>query len=137
MMRPIARLAAVVLLGAASVHGASAHHSFAIYDQGRQMTLKGTVKSMQWANPHVVIWVVATSPEGAPAVTWSVETTSPGVLTRAGWSRNSLKPGDRVSVDIKPLRDGSHGGGLEAITLEATGQVLKANFTTREKPDIQ
>ena len=137
MMHVNPRLAAAVLLGAASIHGAWAHHSFAIYDQGRQITLKGTVKAMQWANPHVVIWMVVEAPKGAPPVTWSVETTSPGVLTRAGWTRNSIKPGDRVSVDMRPLRDGSHGGGLETITLLDTGQVLKANFAAQEKPDTK
>jgi hypothetical protein len=54
------------------------------------------------------------------------------VLTRSGWSRTSLKPGDHVTVEFNPLRDGSHGGGLTKITLKDTGQVLVPSFTTQD-----
>ena len=60
-----------------------------------------------------------------------------GVLTRSGWTRHSLNPGDRVSVEFNPLRDGSHGGGLNSVTLLATGQKLRADFATSEKPELQ
>jgi len=114
---------------------AFAHHSFAAYDKTKIVNLKGTIKSFQWVNPHVQILVyVEPAGGGAPEI-WSVETTSPGVLTRSGWTRNSLKPGDRVSVDISPLRDGSHGGGLDKVTLLDTGQVLTVTFASEDKPD--
>jgi Family of unknown function (DUF6152) len=114
------------LIGAASP--ALAHHSFAMYEPTKTLTLKGTVKTFQWTNPHVVIWILV-QPEGGGAVQeWSIETTSPGVLTRAGWTRQSIKPGDRVSVTFSPLRDGSHGGGLNSVTLVDTGQKLVAGF---------
>jgi len=122
------------LIGAAS--SASAHHSFAMYEPTKTLTLKGTVKTFQWTNPHVVIWIVVQPEEGGAAQEWSIETTSPGVLTRGGWTRQSIKPGDRVSVTFSPLRDGSHGGGLNSVTLLDTGQKLVAGFG-KEQPGLK
>jgi hypothetical protein len=124
------------LLGVATLAGAlpaSAHHSFAIYDRTKTLTLVGEVKSFQWTNPHCVIWFTVKPAGGGEAQDWGVETTSPGVLTRSGWTRNSIKAGDKVSVVFNPLRDGSHGGGLNSVTLLATGQVLVANFAAPDK----
>jgi hypothetical protein len=115
---------------------AGAHHSFAMYEPTKTLTLKGTVKSFQWTNPHVVVWVLV-QPEGGGAVEeWSLETTSPGVLTRNGWTRQSLKAGDRVSVTFSPLRDGSRGGGLNSVTLLDTGQTLIPKFG-KEEPGLK
>ena len=116
---------------------ANAHHSFAVYDRSKVLTLKGNVKSFQWTNPHCVIWVLVQPDGGGEPQEWSFETTSPGVLTRDGWNRNSVKPGDRVAVEFYALRDGSHGGGLNSVTLLATGQKLRADFATSEKPELQ
>ncbi len=117
-----AALAAGVAL--AALPGASfAHHSFAMFDFTKPMTLKGTVKDFQWTNPHVILWVYADAASGQPEL-WTVELTSPGNLTRQGWTRQSLKAGDKVSVQISPLRDGEHGGGFRQATNLATGQVL-------------
>ncbi|MBV9510482.1 MAG: hypothetical protein JO303_09410 [Caulobacteraceae bacterium] len=103
---------------------AAAHHSFAMFDQTKVLTLNGTVKDFQWTNPHSVIWVLV--PEsGGQADLWTVELgTSPGNLTRMGWSKHSLNPGDKVAVDINPLRDGRHGGSLKKAVLVDTGKVL-------------
>jgi hypothetical protein len=120
---------------AAASWPAYAHHSFAVYDRTKILTLKGNVKGFQWTNPHCVIWVLVQPDGGGEPQEWSFETTSPGVLTRGGWTRNSVKPGDRVAVDYYPLRDGSHGGGLNAVTLVDTGQKLSANFAASEKPE--
>jgi hypothetical protein len=122
------------LIGAAS--SAWAHHSFAMYEPTKTLTLKGTVKTFQWTNPHVVIWIVVQPEDGGAAQEWSIETTSPGVLTRGGWTRQSIKPGDRVSVTFSPLRDGSHGGGLNSVTLLDTGQKLVAGFG-KEQPGLK
>jgi hypothetical protein len=123
-----------VLIGAASP--ALAHHSFAMYEPTKTLTLKGTVKTFQWTNPHVVIWVLVQPDGGGAPQEWSIETTSPGVLTRGGWTRQSIKPGDRVSVTFSPLRDGSHGGGLNSVTLLDTGQKLVAGFG-KEQPGLK
>jgi hypothetical protein len=127
--RPKFALGAIMAVAAAaSALPAYAHHSFAVYDRTHVLTLKGNVKSFQWTNPHCVIWVLIQQEGGGEPQEWSFETTSPGVLTRGGWTRNSVKPGDRVAVEFYPLRDGSHGGGLSAVTLADTGQKLTASF---------
>jgi hypothetical protein len=133
------RLIGAILLTALAVSSlpASAHHSFALYDRTKTMTIKGNVKAFQWTNPHVVIWVLVQPEGGGEPQEWGIETTSPGVLTRGGWTRNSIKPGDRVSVEFSPLRDGSHGGGLNSVTLLDTGVKLSASFAASEKPELK
>jgi hypothetical protein len=123
------------LATAAASWPALAHHSFAVYDRTKVLTLKGEVKAFQWTNPHCVIWFVVKPEGGGAPQEWGVETTSPGVLTRSGWTRNSLKAGDRVAVEFNPLRDGSHGGGLNSVTLLDTGQKLTASFSPSDKPE--
>jgi hypothetical protein len=125
---------AAALAGAAPI--ASAHHSFAMYEPTKTLTLNGTVKTFQWTNPHVVLWILVQPEGGGAPQEWSIETTSPGVLTRGGWTRQSVKPGDRVSVTFSPLRDGSHGGGLNSVTLLDTGQKLVAGFG-KEQPGLK
>jgi hypothetical protein len=132
------RMSMGIMLAAMAGAGspAAAHHSFAMYEPTKTMTFKGTVKSFQWTNPHVVVWILV-QPDGGGAVQeWSLETTSPGVLTRAGWTRQSLKAGDRVSVTFSPLRDGSRGGGLNSVTLLDTGQTLIPKFG-KEEPGLK
>jgi hypothetical protein len=128
---------AFVLAAAVSAAApASAHHSFAMFEPTKTLTFKGTVKTFQWTNPHVVLWVLVQPDGGGAAQEWSLETTSPGVLTRAGWTRQSLKAGDRVSVVLSPLRDGSHGGSLNSVTLLDTGQKLVPSFG-KEQPGLK
>jgi hypothetical protein len=115
---------------------AFAHHSFAMYEPTKTLTFKGTVKNFQWTNPHVVLSILVQPDDGSAAQDWALETTSPGVLTRAGWTRQSIKPGDKVSVTLSPLRDGSHGGSLNSVTLLATGQTLIPKFG-EEKPGLK
>ncbi len=115
---------------------ASAHHSFAMFEPTKTLTFKGTIKNFQWTNPHVIVWVMVQPDGGSAAQEWSLETTSPGVLTRSGWTRQSLKPGDRVSVTLSPLRDGSHGGSLNSVTLLDTGQKLVPGFG-KEMPGLK
>jgi hypothetical protein len=115
---------------------ASAHHSFAMFEPTKTLTFKGTVKTFQWTNPHVILWVLVQPDGGGAAQEWSLETTSPGVLTRSGWTRLSLKAGDRVSVVLSPLRDGSHGGSLNSVTLLDTGQKLVPSFG-KEQPGLK
>lgn len=120
---------------AAAAMPVRAHHSFAVYDRTKTLNMKGSVKTFQWANPHCVVWVLVQPEGGGEPQEWGFETTSPGVLTRSGWNRNSIKPGDRVSIEFYPLRDGSHGGGLNSVTLLDTGQKLSASFS--EKPELK
>jgi hypothetical protein len=129
-------MAAALAAVAGAAAPAGAHHSFAMYEPTKTLTLKGTVKTFQWTNPHVVIWMLVQPEGGGATQEWSIETTSPGVLTRGGWTRQSIKPGDRVSVTFSPLRDGSRGGGLNSVTLLDTGQKLVAGFG-KEEPGLK
>jgi len=98
------------------------------------VALKGTVKDFEWSNPHVSLWVLVPPPTGGEAELWTVELTSPGNLTRLGWTRHSLKAGDHVVVEINPLRNGQHGGGFRKVTLTDTGQSLGGALRDLEKP---
>jgi len=134
-MRRLSPVALATLLSAASLQAAAAHHSFAMYDGSKVITLKGTVKTFQWSNPHALLWVMTGPDPGQVAQLWSIElSTSPGNLTRMGWSKRSLKPGDRVVVDFNPLRDGQHGGALKAVTLVDSGEVLTTVTNGPAKP---
>jgi len=106
---------------ALAAHPAAAHHSFAMFDANKTLTLKGTVTQFSWTNPHVYLFV------DVDGTTWGVELTSPGNLAKVGWTRNVVKPGDKVEVEVNPLRDGKHGGGFRQMTL-ANGQVLRARL---------
>jgi Family of unknown function (DUF6152) len=128
--------AGLLAVAMAAAGPAGAHHSFAMYDRTKTSIAKGTVKTFQWTNPHVILWLVVEPAGGGTPQEWSFETTSPGVLTRAGWTRQSIKVGDRVSVEYDPLRDGSHGGSLNSVTLLATGQKLVPSFGP-EKPGLK
>lgn len=131
-------MVAAMTMGSMLSTGAVAHHSFAMFDNASVVTLKATVKDFQWTNPHVVIWAYAPTKDNASGDLWSVELTSPGNLTRSGWSRKSLKSGDKLELQIHPLRDGSHGGSFMQATLVDTGQVLgQPEFGTQEKPGLR
>jgi hypothetical protein len=86
-----------------------AHHSFAIFDHSRTITLKGTVLSFQWTNPHGYLELdVAEGPEGVDRFT--VELTSINMLRRAGWKSSDVHDGDEVTAIVAPLLNGEHGG---------------------------
>jgi hypothetical protein len=112
--------AAAALTVIASV--ASAHHSFAMFDQAKEVTLEGTVKELQWTNPHIWVQVMAKDPATGKEVEWSIEGGSPNNLARKGWSRNVMKAGDKISIVIHPLKNGEHGGSLMKATIN--GQTL-------------
>lgn len=125
-------LAALLCLSAP----AAAHHSFAMYDPATIIQLDGTVKEFQWTNPHVLLWVLGVTKPGETPLLWTVELpTSPGNLSRLGWTKHSLSPGDKLVVELNPLRDGKHGGSFRKATLQATGQVL--TVTLHDAPKAQ
>lgn len=103
----------------------AAHHSFAMFDQKKIVTLEGTVTQFQWANPHAFIELDVVS--GGKSQHWSIELNSPNNLTRQGWRRSSLRPGDRITVRIAPLRSG-HPGGLFLDLRKADGTVLDSGL---------
>jgi hypothetical protein len=99
----------------------AAHHSMAMFDQSKSLTLQGTVKELQWTNPHCFLQVLVTAEPTMPE--WSVEMLSPAAMYRAGWRPRSLRPGDKVTVVIHPLKDGTIGGLLVSATA-ADGKVM-------------
>lgn len=111
----VAAVSASLLAGAAY-----AHHSFAMFDNTKEMTLSGTIKEVQWTNPHIWVQMRAPDPTTGEDVEWSIEGASPNNLTRRGWKRNSLKAGDKAVIVIHPLKDGSHGGSLVKVTVNGT-----------------
>lgn len=102
---------------------AAAHHSGAAYDLDHPKTMEGTVKTVNWTNPHITFVVEPDAKDGEPASSWVFEVSSPGVLTRSGWTKRSLQPGDHAVFRYAPLRDGNPGGFLLKVTLP-NGQEL-------------
>jgi hypothetical protein len=101
---------------------AVAHHSFAMFDRSRTETIAGTVKEFELINPHG--WLRIMVPDAAGAQNeWSLELGGAGQLGQLGWTPNTVHPGDKVTVQLHPLRDGSYGGQLMSVTLP-NGQVL-------------
>ena len=90
---------------------AFAHHSFAMFDYNKELTITGELKELQWTNPHIHILVNVPNGRGGMAE-WDVEGGTPGNLRRTGWSRDSIKQGEKISVVIRPLKNGDNGGML-------------------------
>jgi hypothetical protein len=117
-----AQAATVVAFFLMTTTGAMAHHSYAMFDVTREVKLKGTVKTFFWTNPHSAIEIEISRPDGRTD-TWGVECNSPNNLVRMGWKSTSLKPGDKVTIGIHPLRGGEHGGSFLYI-IYADGHTL-------------
>jgi hypothetical protein len=101
------------ILAHAQAPSALAHHSTSMYDRSAPVTIDAEVAEFRWVNPHSYLTVVSTDDARK---TWSIEMSSPGVLTRSGWSKRTFNPGDRIKLTFGPLRNGDAGG----IFLEAT-----------------
>ena len=108
---------------------APAHHSYAMFDLTREVTLNGVVKTWEWTNPHSRLVLVTTDPDGKP-VEWGLEGSSPSVLRGRGWNRAMVKPGDKIVAVIRPLRNGAVGGQLERVTA-ADGQIYAISTPAR------
>jgi len=112
--RTASRLAMLAALCVAT--SAFAHHSFAMFDQSKQVTLKGTVREFQWTNPHAWIHLDVPNPSGG-VDSWQVELNSPNNLKRQGWKSTSLTAGEKVTLMLNPLKDGTKGGLFISVTL--------------------
>lgn len=116
------------LLGALAVTArtAVAHHGFADYDMTRHLTVTGKVRAFQWTNPHTWLWLDV--PNGKGGVTlYAFEGMSPNYLGRRGWTRHSLKPGDKITVTFFPFKDPKKKGGTLANAKKQDGEILN-NF---------
>ena len=96
------------------VGAASAHHSFGFYDMAKSSEIQGEVSQFEWANPHCWLFVAVSAPNGQP-VSYGFEMRSPGEMIRAGWKKNSIKVGDKITVSFRPMRDGSHAGLMTSV----------------------
>jgi hypothetical protein len=109
----------------------AAHHSFSMFDGSKKIRVSGVVREFQWTNPH--IWIELGVPDANGRMTnWSIEAPAVNGLARAGWNSRSLKAGDRVSVDIHPLRSGGPGGALVLVTF-ADGRTLGQTAIQRNR----
>jgi len=103
-------IATVFLLACAALvaRPVAAHHSASMFDDTKVVELKGTIKEMQWKNPHV--WIQVAVQENGATTEWSLEAGSPNSLSRSGWRSTTFKAGDAVIIRMNPMKDGSAAG---------------------------
>ena len=116
--------------------GVIAHHSFAAeFDASKPLALKGIVTKIEWANPHTYFYMDVSEADGK-VINWGMEMGSPNGLMRQGWTRNTLKVGDVVTVEGSQAKDGSHVGNARVVVLAATGKRLFA-ASSQDNPTPQ
>ena len=108
----------MVLIATAGL--AAAHHSFTAFNMTDEKSVTGVVNRVEWTNPHIWIWIDVPDAKGA---TYGFEGMSPNFLERRGWTRTTLKAGDKITVSYRPLRDGKNGGMWMTGKME-TGKIL-------------
>jgi len=123
-------VAAFAALGAGQ---SLAHHSFAMFDPEKLITQTGTVKEFEWANPHVWLHVMVPDQAAGKALEYSFEMQAVAQAMSGGWKADTVKPGDKVTVEYHPLRDGSRGGELVAATVP-DGRRLGSSATRPAPP---
>jgi exonuclease VII large subunit len=116
---------AVVLLLLSLAGSAYAHHGFVSwFDMSRSVTVKGTVTSFDWTNPHSYIYFDVKDEKGA-VQKWSAELGAVAMLARVGWRKDTLKPGDEITFTGNPAKDGKPQMHLDKIVF-ANGQELSS-----------
>jgi hypothetical protein len=112
----------------------AAHHSFpAQYDADKPVTLTGTVTQVEWMNPHMLFYIDVTDEETEEVVNWTLEMGSPNSLLRLGWTRDSMQPGDVVTVEGSLARDGSPLVNARSVVLAKTGRKLFAGSSENDE----
>ena len=101
---------------------AVAHHSFAMFDLGKNVTVEAAIKEVQFTNPHVWLQILVKDGDGVETE-WSIESGAPGMMLRNGWKPSTLKAGDKVTLTMHPLRNGKPGGSLVSVKVP-DGRVL-------------
>ena len=116
------RTGSLVIAALLVATSALAHHSNSAFDGDKVMVLTGTVVEWKWTNPHV--WIILSVDDGKGGkAQWSIEGRTPGQLVRAGWSKSTLKPGETITIDFSPAKDGSPTGLLTRVR-RADGTVV-------------
>lgn len=118
----ITAITALIGAGFLSAVPAFSHHSNVAFEVTKVITVTGVVKDFQWVNPHTWIYLMVDDGNGGK-VEWKCEGRAPGVLLRAGWSRHSVKPGETVTIDMSPSKDGSKVSLIARVT-KADGTIL-------------
>jgi hypothetical protein len=116
-------IATIILVCGTSSLPLPAHHGYASYDETREVILRGTVTEFDWANPHTEIYFDVKSSQGN-IVHWGCETFSPTKLSRVGWSKDAVKPGDRITITLVAARNGAPVGFLHKLVFDNTGKSL-------------
>src|SRR5262249_20809450 len=123
------RVAALVTLAAVlfAVPG-HAHHSFAMFDHEKMITVSGTLTEFDWTNPHCWLHIAVVDPTTGRTVDWAFEMGSIGQVAQQGWKADTVKPGDKITIDAHPMKDGSRGGQYQGAKL-ADGRTFKQPAT--------
>jgi Family of unknown function (DUF6152) len=116
------RIGSFVIAALLVATSALAHHSNSAFDGDKVMVLTGTVMEWKWSNPHVWI-ILSVDDDKGGKVEWAIEGRTPGQLVRAGWSKTTLKPGETITVDFSPAKDGTKTGLLTRVR-RADGTVV-------------
>lgn len=130
MMKNV-RLYLLVLMLCLPMAG-NAHHSFEVFDRDNPIQIAGVIREFQWVNPHTWVQLLVTDPQTGEVVEWSIEGRSPIPLSRRGWTRNTLLPGEEVTLTIYPHKNGGPVGAIVTV-VKADGTVINAD--TPETPD--
>jgi hypothetical protein len=129
---------AVVVAGFALLIGARpivAHHSFsAEFDASKTFKFTGTVTKVEWMNPHTFFYIDVTDEKTKKVTNWAMEMGSPNGLMRNGWSRNTMKIGDKVTVEGSMAKDGSPTGNARTVILAESGKKLFAGSSQGTNP---
>jgi hypothetical protein len=134
-MRTRLTAAVVSIAGLLAAVPVVAHHSFAAeYDANKPITLTGTVTKIEWTNPHCYFYIDAKNEASGTIENWGFEMGNPNALLRLGWTRNSLKLGDAVTVEGSRARDGSLHANARSMVLTSTGQRLFAGSSQGTNP---
>lgn len=104
------------LLGAIGAGAAQAHHSYSMFDRTKTTTLNGSIRNFEMVNPHSYVWVIVRGANGSDQI-WGLEGGGVAAMQRAGLNKSSVKVGDKVLIDMHPLRDGRNGGQLVRMRL--------------------
>jgi len=112
----------------------AAHHSFsAEFDSTKPFKLSGVVTKVAWANPHTFFWIDVTDETTGKVTNWSMEMGNPNALMRLGWTRNTMKVGDKVNVEGSLARDGSPAGNARVVVMADTGKRLFAGSSQEQQ----
>lgn len=120
-MKRLLLLAPALLAAPLIATPALAHHSYAMFDMTKTLSLQATITQFKWQNPHSFIEADISAPGGSEH--WAIEMTAPNNLVQEGWKRTSLKPGDKVTLYVHPLRSGAKGGSYAGVRF-ADGKTL-------------